>query len=277
MEKKWLLWVDFLGFKDWMLRQKDLSKSMLELEKSVAFALDLPEVNPLGNYFNSHLISDTLVISTKGNSIPELCALCAINSHLMKALLAIGLPLRGVIVYESFVSKVDTKKTILLGQGIVKAASIEPLVNFYGVFLDDSCVERFEELGDTLNAEHQFEECSALKFKLSEYFDFKEVSFKNGCHKVPVAKWLLPEIPTLLISYNRLIAERVKKKEISYIVLKSHIVKLKNSLDMFDTIGFQNDSEKNDILPLLEFHWGNLRDELSANIKLFGEFEMLEK
>lgn len=271
-EKSWLLWIDFLGFKDWMLKQDNLEQALDELDMAIDFCFNLEKVKPFSDNFKCHLISDTLVIGSKNGGMPELCALSAITSTLMTKVLPLGLTLRGVIVYEEYTSKVSIKRTILAGKAIARAATIEPLVDFYGCILDETCINFFDEMINDFNEEYTLGKCGDLKFKFSEYFTFKEVATKSGAHNTFVANWLWPEIPALLLKYHNNMVDRVKRKDIDIYALKSHTVKLKNSIDMQDTVCFYE--EDSDIVTLIDDvkqEWSNLNGKLESELKLIEE------
>lgn len=121
INKRWLLWLDMLGFKNWLERNDDNSNAIDRLEGALNYAFKLE--SGICSDFQSIQLSDTIIITTPGDSLEEFCKLSVISSFLMAALLEVDLPIRGVVSHGNSICRLSTNRISLPGNSIVEAAT----------------------------------------------------------------------------------------------------------------------------------------------------------
>jgi len=132
-----------LGFKDWILKEKSSEKGVKFLERAINSGFNLkPEYK---KRYQTYVISDTLIIASSYHELSDHCFLSMISSYLMKSFLNIGLPLRGAISYGECIIESSKNRLMVLGEGIVEAATNESLLDCFCIVQSLSCMKDFSE------------------------------------------------------------------------------------------------------------------------------------
>lgn len=196
-EKKFIAFVDILGFKD--LVKNNSHQRLVELyEKlftpNVATGLargkfkiidkgekkywepDYAKIN-----INSLIISDSIILWTDNNSMTSFIDITTSLRTLLNHSFVLGFPLRGALVEGdltilkgTFNSGKDNTFNTLIGNGLVEAYKLEGEQNWSGCVIEDKCIELynnyvrqfFETNSDLANLDYLIEKKILLKYKV---------------------------------------------------------------------------------------------------------------
>lgn len=239
--KKLILWMDALGFKDWILKEKSSEKGVRFLERAINSGFNLkPEYK---KRYQTYVISDTLIIVSSYHELSDHCFLSMISSYLMKSFLTIGLPLRGAISYGECLIKASKNRLMVLGEGIVEAATNESLLDCFCIVQSLSCMKDFSEQVQKEGSKFQVE---GKKYDVNMFFSSLAVKIKHRKEQIDVGvcKWVHPEILFQLGKTLNSHLERINPGDISLDTLKAFYRKFVNSKAMLDTIMFLKKEDK---------------------------------
>jgi len=227
-EQAFVLWLDMLGYKNWLNRQTDLQVAEEKLLDAIKVGFrELSEASDFPNSENeiqSMLISDTIVIWSHKDD-PEVVAVLAMLYHFLFCRLnKLGLPVRGALVRGQL--RVRTQPpNILLGQAIVECASIEPILNAFVVAVHPSIIDYLNEHAVTLEQK-----------EVQGYFSNQTINTKKGDLQMPVISWGMPYVAESLLSAYKLLIDRVRENDESvFPELSAFLPKLINSKAMIET------------------------------------------
>jgi len=227
-DQAFVLWLDMLGYKNWLLKQSDLvvaESKLLEAIKvgfqELAAASDFPAAD---NEIQSLLISDTIVIWSHKND-PNVIAVLAILYHFLFCRLSkLGLPVRGALVRGSLRVRIEPP-SILLGEAVVECATIEPKLNAFVVAVHSSIIEFLNEHAVT-----------SEEREVQGFFSNQDINTKNGNIQMPVISWGMPFVAESLLGSYKLLIDRLRSKDDSvFPELDAFLPKLINSKDMIET------------------------------------------
>jgi len=234
-KKKLILWMDTLGFKDWILKEKSSEKGVEFLESAINSGFKLkPEYK---KRYQTYVISDTLIIASSNHDLSDHCFLSMISSYLMKSFLSIGLPLRGAISYGECIIKPSKNRLMVLGEGIVEAATNESLVDCFCIVQSLSCMKDYSEQVQEKGSKFKVE---GKKYDVNMFFGGQAIKIKGRKEpiQVGVCKWIHQEILFQLAKTLQSHLERINAGEISLDTLKAFYRKFANSKPMIDTVLF---------------------------------------
>jgi hypothetical protein len=162
MDKKFVCFLDILGFKDIVNKNshEDVVNLFNKFKSILIFSLP-DSMNELEENFvqpdyeniktNSIVLSDSILIWTKDDSINSFYDLLQKVSRVLKGAFYEGFPLRGSIAHESFSFEKTNLPTnshneyqMLVGKALVRAYESEKIFEWSGCVIDESCKQALE-------------------------------------------------------------------------------------------------------------------------------------
>lgn len=207
MKKKFICFLDILGFKDLVYKNKQSDLINIFKQFNFAFVLSLSDTIKetielenkivIPNFENiktsSLIVSDSIIIWTEDDSIYSLVDLIKKVGAVLKHSFYIGLPLRGAIThgdfyYEKTMLPTDTTNEfqMLVGKSLVIAYESEKKQEWAGCILDVSCNDILESklLNEQKNAMQTLLEYLTIKNYLIEYHVAVKKEGKNNLQTV---------------------------------------------------------------------------------------------
>ena len=233
--------MDALGFKDWILKEKSSEKGAKFLERAINSGFNLK--SEYKKRYQTYVISDTLIIVSSYHGLSDHCFLSMISSYLMKSFLTIGLPLRGAISYGECIIEASKNRLMVLGEGIVEAATNESLLDCFCIVQSLSSMKDFSE---QVQKEGRKFEVEGKKYDVNMFFSSQAVKIKGRKEQIDVGvcKWVHPEILFQLGDTLNNHLKRINPGDISLDTLKAFYRKFVNSKAMLDTIMFLKKEDK---------------------------------
>lgn len=205
LEKKYIAFLDILGFKDlvenntherlYELYDKVFSQiiilslsngraKILDDGKTKTFHIETDTIK-----VNCVTISDSIIIWTDDNSMTSFTYIVEVVRTLLNYIFKTGIPLRGAIVEghldkigRTIISPKDTTQTTLIGAGLVKAYLKEGIQKWSGCILDESCVVAYNK--EVEKYKTIVKDVLTIDFLLEKKFIIKyNVPCKNGVNK----------------------------------------------------------------------------------------------
>ena len=188
MQKKFVAFLDILGFKD--LVENNSAEALTAIySEALAFAYSR-SIEILDNdlrygdqKINSLIVSDSILFWSENNDVLSFSKMIVILHAFMFAAITEGIPLRGALEYDELVevsppniSKNLTNTTpIILGKALVKGYTKESKQNWAGCTVSSECIERVtQQLKGNKEIELLDEFGYIIKYK---------VPYKNGAMK----------------------------------------------------------------------------------------------
>lgn len=224
-----VLWLDMLGYKRWLQRQNDLETA----EKTLLNALSITfqglrgGSSPLPDFqIRSMLISDTIVFWSYKIDFETLLSLGVLYHILCTELAHIGLTLRGALAKGSLRVR-DQDPRIILGDSIIRCATLERQLDAFVVALDDSIIQFILQAPDSTKDKEAY---------VGSLFKTRIVT-KNGGDIMIVLKWMIATVPDGIVRVYRRLKELKEAGDTNAVdELKLFATKFLNSEQMFATI-----------------------------------------
>lgn len=247
-----VLWLDMLGYKNWLINKTNLKEALKELESSLSVAFK--DLSDSGASFGdikdieTILISDTIICYTRSTNLDSILGLILFYHFLAIRLGKIGLPVRGCLAKGSLLVR-EKVPTILLGDAIVKCASTEPQLNAFVVAVHSSMVEYINSI-----------ECNEEVKEFVAYFPRRMISTKNGDTEMHVVAWCVPWLADSILEFYKLLIDRLRDGDASVNdELRAFIPKFINSDNMIGTLiqefgeDFEDDGFKEEYNRVMDF------------------------
>jgi hypothetical protein len=165
IETRYVLFMDILGFSQ--LIQNNSSKKIKQIYEShfignysfafetAASRLNISHLSVhklqgnisqdlIQNKFELHIMSDSIIVWTKDDSVESFKDLCKFASSYLALNLWCGLPLRGGVSKGDIVNinkdVNNIAQTCIVGKGVVNAYHTEQKQNWMGIAIDDECI-----------------------------------------------------------------------------------------------------------------------------------------
>ena len=197
MSKKFIAYLDILGFKDLVEKNPHEELCFLyenfvtQLYNAIALVepvvingreeivFDHPKIT-----LNSLMISDGIIIWTDDNTIESFIKIALAVRGILHILFKRGLPLRGAIV-EGDIKKIDkgllnptdNSPTTLVGLGLVKAYETEAKQDWSGCIVDESCIKTYKEYH---SQNHHISGFADFEKSVNQLFIEYEIPMKSG-------------------------------------------------------------------------------------------------
>lgn len=224
-EKKFIAFLDILGFKDLVLnnshlRLVDLYEKIFSLGIQISLAggkinivdqkgkkTAIPALEK--SMVNSLIISDSVLLWTDDSSMKSFVDLIIVVRYLLHRSILSGFPLRGAIVEgelsilrKEFSLKTSNTQLTFIGKGLVDAYMLENKQEWAGCIVDENCIKIYNEYVEKYK--NDYSDLADIDYLIRRNLLIKyEVPYKKGPIKNEyVINW--PKIGTRQISERQI-------------------------------------------------------------------------
>ncbi len=222
-----VLWLDMLGYKNWLASQTDLGQAERALEEALSIAFSQVSGRYPGNGkqfgIESLLISDTIILWSHKLDSFTFTTLTVLYHVLHCEMAEFGMSLRGALAIGSLRVRPQPPH-ILLGSAIVLCATLEPRLDAFVVGVDHSVMQFIRALPESEQPPYTIHlmTCAALK--------------GDPPREVVVLKWGFAAMGHVLVRQFRSLLQRADESKSAVNSLRAFLPKFRHSEQMLDAV-----------------------------------------
>lgn len=154
--KRYVAFIDIMGFKDMLLRatHNEIYEMMKEIDKKIKSNADIPWGKTKEKLVKATTYSDSIMIYSKDDSSNSLHSFRCTVAGLTSDLLRLAIPHKGAVAFGMMT--LDTDNSIYFGQPLIDAYLLQEELYFYGVVAHATFEQELsiKEMGNALIANY---------------------------------------------------------------------------------------------------------------------------